>query len=339
MFLEVDSPDERLEGVLKLTDDADRRTRAVAWQWASILAENEGAIEHSGEYLARALDLVDEDTTTWEIATLNTQAAMLALHVGEHERAAVHARTAIPLLHRIHAEDDAYSMQASLALSAMRRGQLDEADRLLDEIGDSSSSDMTAGLVTSQVRAELAIVRGDVEEGLAAFDRSLHKIRDWGFGELSTNGLEPWSLIAVATDLAAHVRYADTAAQRERRDELAVQLGTILEKFPSVPDPAVDYPITGMALAALGTWLLTHDETGAQIEPAVRLIALAERFGYNRWFPVMDWEPLASLADAAAPGRLAGVLEEYADRQGRELRPEAERLLAEVLGTDLTSSG
>ena len=343
MFVETDDSAERRTAVLTLTDDSDVRTRAMAWQWAAILAENEGAIELSGEYVERALALVGEHTTTWEVATLNTQAAMQALHVGDHERAEAHARIAIPLLHRLHAVEDAFSMQASLALSAMRRGRLDDADRMLDEIGELPTADVTAGLVTAQVRAELALVRGDVEGGLAAFERSLVSVQDWGFGQLATNGLEPWTLIALATDLSAHTRHAETQGQRDRADELAAHVGDLLEKFPSVPDPSVDYPIVGMSLAALGAWLLTREPTGPRTEPAVRLLALAHGFSYNRWFPVMDWEPMVALADAAAPGRLAVVLEEYSGRTGRELRPEAERVLATVssrgLDSDVTSSG
>ena len=64
------------------------------------------------------------------------------------------------------------------------------------------------------------------------------------------------------------------------------------------------------------------------------MLALARAFGYNRWFPVMDWEPLAAYADAAAPGRLASWTEAYDGRRGRDLRGEVSEALAA-----LTSSG
>ena len=112
-------PSDRRAAVLALGEDPDRRTAAMAWQWAAILAENEGAIEESEEYLARALAMVGEDTTAWEIASLNTQAATQALNSDDHERAERHARTAIPLLESLHANEDAASMRAGLALSAV----------------------------------------------------------------------------------------------------------------------------------------------------------------------------------------------------------------------------
>jgi hypothetical protein len=42
----------------------------------------------------------------------------------------------------------------------------------------------------------------------------------------------------------------------------------------------------------------------------------------------MAWDPMVAMAEGAAPGLLDAVLEEYGDRKGRELRPEAERVLA-----------
>jgi predicted ATPase len=334
MFVEAAAPEHRRAAVLALGDDPDRRTAAMAWQWAAILAENEGAIEESEEYLGRALAMVGEETTAWEIASLNTQAATQALNSDDHERAERHARTAIPLLESLHANEDAASMRAGLALSALRRGDLDLAERLLDEIGEVPRADLTADLVTSQVRAEIVMRRGDIEAGLRAFDRCLELTRGWGFFDFSTNGLEPWTLIALATDLAAHAQFADTPARKARGAELAAETRTLLDRFRTVTDAAIDYPVTGMAVLGLAQWLL-HQQTASDPGPAIRLLALAHQFGYNRWFPAMAWEPLAQLADATAPGVLAAVLEEYGGRKGRELRPEAERVLASVV---LTSS-
>ena len=163
MFLEAENPADRRAAVLTLTDDPDRRTVAMAWQWAAILAENEGAIDESAEYLERALALIDEDTTAWEVATLNTQAAMQALNdrrsrAGRQRTRARRSRCSTGCMP---------SRTRSPCRPAWRSrrcgdGRLEDADRLLDEIGDLSSQDMTAGLVTAQVRAELSLVRGDV---------------------------------------------------------------------------------------------------------------------------------------------------------------------------------
>jgi predicted ATPase/DNA-binding SARP family transcriptional activator len=337
IFVEPGTPSDRRAAVLRLTDDPDRRTVAMAWLWAAILAENEGAIEESGEYIHRALAMVDEDTTVWEIASLNTQASTQALNTGDHARAERHARVAIPLLERLHADEDAASMRAGLALTAVRRGELDEAERLLDEIGEVPPGDVTAGLMTSQVRAEVVLLRGDVEGGLAAFDRCLAMARSWSFSDRPSHGLEPWTLIALATDLAVHARFADSPTRRSRADQLEAEMKDLLTRFHTVPDAGLDYPVTGMALAGLGLRLLSVDPI-ADVDAAVRLLALAQRFGYNRWFPAMDWEPMVELAETAAPGLLTAVLEEYGDGTGRELRTETERVLAAVAGAGATSS-
>jgi predicted ATPase/DNA-binding SARP family transcriptional activator len=332
----VDAPStHRRDAVLSLTDDPDKRTAAMAWQWAAILAENEGALAEAGSYLEQALGLVDEDTTEWEVASLNAQAAAHALNADDPDRAELHARTAIPLLERLHAYEDAAGMRASLALSAVRRGHLDEAERLIGEIGEVGPSDMTASLAIAQVRAEILLRRGDVEAGLAAFDRCLVMARGWSFSGGTADGFEPWTLIAVATDLAAHARYAETPEQVARGHALSGEAGDLLRRFAGLSDASVDYPVTGMSLAALGLWILGR-EPDHDPETGIRLLALANGFGYNRWFPAMDWEHLSAQADQRAPGRLAGVLEEYAGRAGRELRPEAEQVLARL---GATSSG
>src|SRR5262249_29402397 len=182
----------------------------------------------------------------------------MALNTDDHARAERHARTAIPILEQLHADEEAASMRAGLALAALRRGDLEAAERLLGEIGEVSAGDRTAELVIFQVRAELILLRGDVDGGLRAFDRCLETARGWGFFDTSTNRLEPWTLISLATDLAAHARYADSPAHLARGAELASETAALLSQFSKVPDVAVDYPVTGMALAALGQWMLCH---------------------------------------------------------------------------------
>jgi len=329
MFVDATSPADRRAAVLALTDDPDRRTVAMAWQWAAILAENEGAIAESSGYLDRALAMVDDQTTTWEVATLHTAAATQALNTDDDAQSEHHARTAIPLLDQLHMSEDAASMRASLALLAVRRGQLDEAERLLAAIGEVPRADMTAELVTSQVRAQVVLLRGDVEGGLEAFDRCVEVAREWVFPGASSDGLEPWTLISLATDLAAHARYAESQARLERAAALAREVERMLARFATIPEAVLDYPIMGMGMAALGQWRLLHSPE-SDAETTVRLVALALGFGYNRWFPAMAWDPIAELTEAAAPGRLDVVLEEYGDRRGRGLRSEAERVLGSL---------
>jgi hypothetical protein len=82
-----------------------------------------------------------------------------------------------------------------------------------------------------------------------------------------------------------------------------------------------------MMLAAAAAWLL---DRGVDTEAGVRLLVMAQRFSYNRTFPVMAWEPLAEAAERERPGRLAALLEEYDGRPGRDLVGEVADLLAEV---------
>jgi HPt (histidine-containing phosphotransfer) domain-containing protein len=79
-----------------------------------------------------------------------------------------------------------------------------------------------------------------------------------------------------------------------------------------------------MLLSALGTWVLLRRIAPAP--EAVRLLALAERFSYIRSTPTMLWERIVPAAEEAAPGLLAKVQAEYADRQPAGLLAEAHRL-------------
>ena len=75
-----------------------------------------------------------------------------------------------------------------------------------------------------------------------------------------------------------------------------------------------------------------------QHEDGVRLLAVAHRWAYNRSIPVMAWEPMVALADAALPGRVGQLVEELADRPGPELLPGAAEVVDRLRRLWLTSS-
>jgi tetratricopeptide (TPR) repeat protein len=333
------APTERVAAALALTEHPDPATALMGWQWAAVLAENEGEVDAARTYVDKALGAVDEQTTPWQVATLHTQLAMLELNAGLHHDAADHARLAIPILERLHASEEALSMRTSLALTALRDGDLDEAERVLEAVGEPTRGDVTGDMVKHQVRAELLLARGDVEGALQAFLGAVEAMRALRFPGVETNGQEPWTVLTLGTALTAHVRYGSTPEHAERARSLAGTTYGVLRGLMSGPEAAVDYPVSGMALAALAAWLLTERPTRQAVESGVRLLSLASAFAYTRWFPVMAWEPLAALADDAAPGRLADVVTDYDARRGHELRDEVLRHLDAVSTLVVTSSG
>ncbi|MGA8246021.1 MAG: hypothetical protein WB797_03885, partial [Nocardioides sp.] len=336
LFVVAGDPGDRVPAALSLTDDPDPRVALVAWQWAAILAENGGDIDAARRYCAAALAAIDESSTVWQVSIVHTQLAMLELNAGRHRLAAEHARAAVPLLERLHAHEDALSMRTAIALTAIIDGELDEAERVLAEAGEPSPGDVTAGLVKLQVVAELLLARGEVHAGLASYVDSISRLESVRFAGVETSGLEPWTVVAVATALTAHVRFGATATHRRQARELAGRAAWLVGSLMAGPEGAVDYPVAGMAVAALGAFLLSGEPTSGAAECGVRLLSLARRFSYNRWFPVMSWEFLRQLAEEAAPGRLEAVSQEYGDRLGRELRAEVADVVSRAT---VTSSG
>ena len=123
-------------------------------------------------------------------------------------------------------------------------------------------------------------------------------------------GMEPWVLFGEAMALAAHARYAagDDVAHGEALFR-ACRTGAL--RVLASDNPHLDYPAAGLVLFALGAWSLLR--RAAPAEDALRLLALADRFAYNRMIPTMRWERITPAAEEAAPGLLARLQAEYRD--------------------------
>ncbi len=172
---------------------------------------------------------------------------------------------------------------------------------------------------TGLALANASSTGGMVSVGTNALDRNVS-----GNITISEIACTPWALRPTVPN--------QVKIQASDQPEMTASRIAAAGRLVNGSEVAIDYPVTGIALAGLAAWQLTVD--GGDREAGARLLALARAFSYNRWFPVMAWEPLVAHAEAAAPGRLASWVEAYDGKRGRDLRGEVSEALAGV-----TSSG
>lgn len=322
------SPDGFLQQLRDHAASSDREIAALALPWLSQALENMGDPDAAMDAAERGLLLADDGVGPWSQAIMHTMAAQLAMQLGRMKEAAVHAHAALPVLDRLGARDDGIQLRSLLALVMISNGDVDGAADQLSGLGDATESEgaLAGRLAFDLGKAELALARGDIAAGLAGYRTACQRVRGLRIPALAPTGLEPWVLVAEATSLAAHAYYAPAgdpigAALFTRAGDQALQ---VLD-----PDhPYLDYPVCGLVLFALGGWGLLRG--ALPVPDAVRLIALADRFAYNRSMPTLAWERIAVHAEERAPGLLAGLAAEYGDRRGPDLLDEARSLVERI---------
>ena len=139
---------------------------------------------------------------------------------------------------------------------------------------------------------------------------SAARMREMQLPGVTRTGIEPWAVFGEAMALSAHARYAagDDVAHGAELFRVC-RAGTL--RVMTSANPHLDYPASGLVLFALGAWSLLRQVAPA--EDALRLLALADRFAYNRMVPTMRWERITPAAEEAAPGLLARLQAEYRD--------------------------
>jgi hypothetical protein len=285
------------------------------------MRENAGDLVGAIEAARRALALVREDDGPWPVAMPRATLAQLCMHVGDRAAAIEHARAALPVMQRLGASDDEIQLRSLLASCAIAEGRLADAQAELDRMGSVGDSWTGFGVTIQEMcRAELLLARGDHSAGLALHRHCIVRMREIAFPGVVRTGLEPWTLFGASVALAAHARYATEAElghgqamfRRCREDALTVLVAA---------DPDLDYPVVGMLLFALGNWGLLRQ--AAPADDAIRLLALAHRFAYNRTVPTLMWERAVAAAEAAAAGRIAEFQALYVGRRPADLLTQA----------------
>ena len=317
------------EQLAALGADPDRHTAATASQWLGHERENAGDPAGAIEAAQRVLALIRDEDGPWSRAMPHGLLAELTMHIGDYAAAVEHAMVALPVMQRIGASDDELQLRTLLVFCAIGEGRFaDAADELgrMDQIAESATA-FGAAAFRQVGRAELALASGDLGTGLEIYRERTDRMREIQLPGVTRTGMEPWALFGEAMELSAHARYAagDDVAHGEALFRVC-RTGTL--RLMTTENPHLDYPASGLVLFALGAWSLLRRVAPA--EDALRLLALANRFAYNRMVPSMRWERITPAAEEAAPGLLARLEAEYQDCPQPDLLTQA-RLAVERL--------
>jgi hypothetical protein len=179
---------------------------------------------------------------------------------------------------------------------------------------------------TGLARAELALVRGQAEEGLRLYRSAVDELHEIRFPGMTDNtGLEPWGLFGESAALTAYARYGTGDQGVDLFETLRRKVGRVVDGTR----PHMDYPVAGVVLYGLGAWGLLRDVL--PVEDAVRLLVLADQFGYARFTITMDPRWMLAEAERRSPRLVARLQAEYGDSKGPDLLPEARAVVERSL--------
>ena len=306
----------------ELAAAGDRHAAMVASLWLSRLCENEGDPLGAVASAERALDLAGADAGPWTAAMPHAMLAELATQLGDGAAAVAHAVAALPVMERLGAKEDEMQLRAVLMLSDVGEGRLEQAREHLARIDGIQMRAMsfTADVMRHICRAELLLAAGDAEGGLRVYRECSARLRQAEARDASWTGAELWTFFGDALALNAHAWYAADDDEASGRALFADCRASVVRVL--TPDnAALDYPAAGLLLFALGAWSLLR--RAAPVPDALRVLALAERFAYNRMLPTTAWERIVPAAEKALPGGLGELHAEYADRRPTDLLDEA----------------
>ncbi len=314
----------------ELCSDPEPETARLALQFSTGALENSGLLPEAFAAARQSLALCDDTDGPWARALAQAQLAGLAIQVGDLPAARTYAEASLPTMEALQATEDLTQLRALLVVIALDGGRLDEAERLMAAIaGDErNQSVFGGGVVVYCGGAELALARGDIEDGLARYRAGVVVLRDRVIrGADLPVEFAPWVIYPEAATIAAHVRYGHAAVVAEMLGDLVEKLRHLLAGESGF----LDYPVAGTVIFSLALWELARaDLDEDEVERAIRLLVLADVFGYNRTLPSLGWALPAKLAEERSPGLLETFRQEYSGRIAPELREEAQRLVAEL---------
>jgi hypothetical protein len=201
------------------------------------------------------------------------------------------------------ARTSANRLREAMVLANLQRGAFDEAERELKLTTPRSGDEpWDMSMFDTAVRAEIALGRGDVEEGLLLWRTAAAALRGpqapgTTVGQAGPSGLpdlsrlDPWALDLQAMAVVAHAQHGRLDLVAEITGALPASLAVLTSEMGPPPDtPLASYPgftVHGSLLLALA---VTDIDRGKRLgdqraaRSGARMIALAERFGLQQGF-------------------------------------------------------
>nr|WP_225955019.1 BTAD domain-containing putative transcriptional regulator [Kibdelosporangium phytohabitans] len=224
----------------------------------------------------------------------------LGLETGHGDRTRRHLAATLPILAELGAPSNMVRLRWALAMANLQTGDLDQAERWVDEAIQPGDDAVGLGL-----RAEIMLGRGQVEAGLRSWRRVADQLRP---SEDPIVGIdhtvqEWWLREVQSVTVVAHARHGRLDLVRDVVGQLPVALTDVLTRRPSI----VHYPVYGAMLLAIGVADI------ADGRPGVRAIALAERLRFSRGYqPTMSPGRARETAERADMAAYADARSEYA---------------------------
>jgi predicted ATPase len=283
----------------------------MASEIASYAWEEAGDMDRALAAARRALASFERHGSAWLRTAGHSRIGELCLEVedaGAADEALRHLRAALSVAETFGARSSASRLREAIVIVNLQRGDFDEAERELKLTmprGEDEPWDMS--MFDTAVRAEIALGRGDADEGLRLWRTAAAALR----GPTSEfYRLEPWALELQAVAVVAHAQHGQLGLVAEITSALPATLAVLTAQAGPPPDtPAASYHGLSHCRSLLMALAMTDIDRGQRagdhraLRSGARMIALAERFGFQQGFrPTMSAARTRSAArDAGGP--------------------------------------
>ena len=308
-----------LPALRELADGGQPLVAAMAGYALSYVWEGANDPDEALRAAKRAIAPAEASGLSLICGLVHGRVAELCLEAEPGDAAYRHLTAALSVVQELGWWHTATRTRWALVLANLQRGAYDEAERGLARALQDADEDM-AGLPMFDIcaRAEIALGRGDVEDGLDLWRQAAQRLR-YASGESFDAPAWAWEVQAVA--VVSHARHGRLDRIADVVETLPAALTALLGSMPPV-----SAKVCGVLLVALAVADLDHGAARS----GVPMVALAERFGWPRGFhPAMSPARIRALAERADRPAYRDAVSGYAGLDQAGLRAAALAALRE----------